>query len=367
MKAFKPYEIKPGIIMKNRLVMAPMTTYSGNEDFTVSKAEIDYYRLRSKTLGMVITAATSINDSAQAFERQMSLKHDRYIPSMTTLAKTIKNEGALAVIQLHHGGRMNLPSLYNDPSMIVSASAIKAPRENLVTPKAMTVDEIKQTIDDFAMATKRAIQAGFDGVELHGANTYLLQQFFSPHSNRREDEYGGTLKKRMRFIEELIDSVHEVIKTSHNKDFILGYRFSPEELEEPGITIEDTIQLVGMLKNKPLDYLHISLKHYRQGPSRKDALKTPIIDVIQNTLNHEIPMIGVGGISTKENIADALENGYEMISIGLAILADPLWGKHVETGIVKREFDAKTMPKHLYERLWKNREYFTRDGYNFKS
>lgn len=367
MNAFKPYEIKPGVIMKNRLVMAPMTTYSGNEDFTVSDEEIDYYRLRSQTLGMVITAATSINDSAQAFERQMSLKHDRFIPSMTKLAKTIKNEGALAVIQLHHGGRMNLPSLHEDSSMIVSASAIKAPRENLVTPKAMTIEDIHQTIEDFAMASKRAIQAGFDGVELHGANTYLLQQFFSPHSNRREDEYGGSVENRMRFIEELIDRVYEVIKESGNKDFILGYRFSPEELEEPGITLEDTIKLVSMLKNKPLDYLHISLKHYRQGPSRKNTSTKPVIDVIQSALNHQIPMIGVGGISTKENIADALENGYEMISIGLAILADPLWGKHVETGEVKREFDAKTMPRHLYDRLWKNREYFTRDGYNFKS
>ena len=297
----------------------------------------------------------------------MSLKSDYYIPSMRQLAKTIKDEGALAIVQLHHGGRMNVPSLYDDPSMIVSASAIKAPRDGLVTPRAMTIEEIKQTIDDFAKATKRAIDCGFDGVELHGANTYLLQQFFSPHSNRRNDQYGGSVTNRMRFIEELIDAVNEAIQESDRDDFVLGYRFSPEELENPGITLDDTLELVDMLKEKPLDYLHISLQHYRQSSSRDKQNKTPIIDCIQERLNHKIPMIGVGGIATKDDVLGAIEAGYEMISSGVAILADPAWGINVENDSIKMLFDPATMPKHLYQRLHKNQQYFTQGGYQFKT
>ncbi len=367
MNPFKSYTLKPGVTMRNRLVMAPMTTYSGNEDYTVSDEELAYYRLRSQTLGMVITAATSINDSAQAFERQISLKSDAFIPRMKELAKTIQSQGALAVVQLHHGGRMNLPSLYDNPNAIVSASAISAPREGLATPRAMTTAEIKSTIEDFAQATRRAIECGFDGVELHGANTYLLQQFFSPHSNRRDDQYGGSVENRMRFIEELIDRVYAEIVSANQPNFILGYRFSPEELETPGITMEDTLKLVDKLKEKPLDYLHISLKHYRQTPMRNEADKTAIIDQIQSRLKHKIPMIGVGGIATKENVLDAFKAGYEMISSGVAILADPAWGTHVEKGTLNTVFDPQTMPEHLYQRLYKNRQYFTQGGYRFKS
>ena len=204
MNPFESYELKPGIVLRNRLAMAPMTTYSSNPDFTVSEEELNYFKHRSKTLGLVITSATSVNEQAQAFPLQVTLKNDTYIPSMSRLAQVIKQEGAKAVVQLHHGGRMNDPSLYEDYSHIVSASAIKAERDPYVTPRALTEQEVYQTIEDFAQAAKRAIIAGFDGVELHGANTYLIQQFFSPHSNRRNDQFGGDVKKRITFIDLLV-------------------------------------------------------------------------------------------------------------------------------------------------------------------
>lgn len=112
----------------------------------------------------------------------------------------------------------------------VSASAIAAERPNAEIPRALTEDEIFDLIEDFKKATERAIKAGFDGVEIHGANTYIIQQFFSPHSNRREDQWGGSIEKRFNFINELVDSVTEVVDNSNVQDFIVGYHFSPERI-----------------------------------------------------------------------------------------------------------------------------------------
>ncbi len=366
MNPFEPYTLKNRVTLKNRLVLAPMTTYSGNEDLTVSEEEKHYYALRAKHLGMVITAATSINDSAQAFERQITLKDDAFIPSMRSLANIIQAEGAKAVVQLHHGGRMNQPSLYEDKSKIVSASAVPAPRPNMPTPRALDIDEITKTIDDFAQATRRAIEAGYDGVELHGANTYLLQQFFSPHSNQRDDRYGGSTKNRMRFIEELIDKVYEVINRYADNPFILGYRFSPEELEAPGITLEDTVELVRMLKDKPLDYLHVSLQTFDQTSLRNKDDTEPIVNKLAKVIDGKVPFMGVGGLKNANDLTRALSYHYDLLALGVALLADPDWPKKIQQNLSPSKiFDAKTLPTHLYARLKKNAHYFKSTGYRF--
>ncbi len=352
--------------LRNRFVMAPMTTYSGRDDFHVSNEELAYYEARSKTLGLVITAATSINEQAQAFSKQISLKNDAFIPSMQVLARVIQKQGAKAVVQLHHGGRMNEPSLYEDKAYIVSASAVKAPRDSLAQPRALETEEVKQTINDFVKATERAIKAGFDGVELHGANTYLLQQFFSPHSNRRKDAYGGTLKKRMQFAIELIEKTKACIDKHAKRPFMLGYRFSPEELETPGITIEDTMAFVKKLKTLPLDYLHISLGHYKQSSIRDVKDKTPLVEKIQSALNHEIPLIGVGQIESLEDAKDALTSGYDLVAAGMPLIADPNWVETIKTSKPNKLVKTDTLPKPLFDRLYKNRQRFAAHGYHFE-
>lgn len=124
----------------------------------------------------------------------------------------------------------------------VSASEIPSLRTDAEIPRALLNEEIEQVIIDFGKATKRAIQAGFDGIELHGANTYLLQQFFSPHSNRREDKWGGSIDNRTKFIVKVIEQVNKIVK-EEKSEFIVGYRLSPEEIERPGITFSDTVFL----------------------------------------------------------------------------------------------------------------------------
>ncbi len=353
--------------LKNRLVMAPMTTYSGNSDLTPSKAEIDYMRLRTEDVAIAISPAISINEQAQAFENQITLKADRFIEPMKPFVTAMKGHGAKAIAQLHHGGRMNVPHLYENHDDIVSASAVKAPREGFVTPRPMTIKEIEQTVKDFALATKRAIEAGFDGIELHGANTYLLQQFFSPHTNKRSDAYGGSLKKRLRFIQEVVEATNDVIKQYAKDDFIFGYRFSPEELESDGITLNDTVYLLEYLKATNLDYIHVSMGHYAQSSIRHDQDQTPTVKTLLDTLDKQKPLIGSGGLRNLEDVKQAEALGYELMAIGLPLIADPKAVVKICHGEpTAKQMLKTTMPEPLYNRLYKFRERFEARGITFK-
>ena len=353
---FEPLTLKHGKTMSNRFALAPMTTYAGNEDLTLSVEEEIYYNSRAKEFGMIITAACAVSKNAQAFERQISIRDVRYLDSMKRLANAITKEGSLAILQLHHGGRMNQVGLYPNQD-IVSASAVPANRAGAPTPRALRISEIYDVIDEFANATKLAIQAGFDGIELHGANTYLIQQFFSPHSNRREDIFGGSLDKRLRFVLLLVQKVLDVKHTYGRPDFVIGYRLSPEELEEPGITLEDTLRLVDELANMDLDYIHLSQGHYNNTSLRDKTDTVPIVHQIRQVVGDRTMLIGAGGIHTKEESADAIASGYDIVALGTIALADPNIITHLKNDEpIRWIMDSESILPHLLlERLrkWK--------------
>ncbi|BCZ46420.1 hypothetical protein psyc5s11_24870 [Clostridium gelidum] len=313
-----------GITVKNPIVMAPMTTFSGNLDGTVSQEELNYYKARSKNTGIVITATTYVSESGKGFPGQFAAYSDEFIPSLKSLADTIKSEGAIAILQMVHAGRMALSNEIPNGDTI-SASAIPAERPDAITPREMTEKEIEDTIKDFGKTAKRAIDAGFDGVEIHGANTYLIQQFFSPHSNRRQDTWGGSIDKRMNFSLAVINEVKKVVKEQGKDNFIIGYRFSPEEIENPGITLQDTIKLVDVLANQGLSYLHASLNNFWQTSIRDLEDKDPIVLKILKTINGRVPFIGVGSISTPEDAIKALKSGADFIALGREIIMEPEW------------------------------------------
>lgn len=346
------YKFENGVVLKNRLVLAPMTTYASNEDLTLSEEEEVYYRSRGKQFGMVITAAAAVNKNAQAFEHQISIRDERYVESMTRLAKAIKSGGAKAILQLHHGGRMNVPGLYPNQD-IVGPSAIKANREYCVTPRELRTSEVYDILDDFSLAIKHAIQAGFDGIELHGANTYLLQQFYSPHSNQRTDEFGGNREKRLTFIMELVKRAIDIRRELKDRSFIIGYRLSPEELEEPGITLDDTLFLIDELSFKDIDYVHLSTGTYKQTSIRDKEDKEMIIKKIKDKINNRVPIMGVGRIETKTDMEDALDVGYELLAVGMPALADPLFVDHIKNNeTTKKIIDNESIiPSVLKNRL----------------
>lgn len=213
----------------------------------------------------------------------------------------------------------------------MSASAIKAERPDAEEPRALTEAEVLEVIEDFKSAAVRAVKAGFDGIEIHGANTYLIQQFFSPHSNRREDQWGGSLEKRYSFVDRLVNEIIEVVEKETSEPFIIGYRFSPEEYENPGIRFEDTLYLVDKLADKDLDYLHISIGNYKQVSRSENYQDKSMIEYINDKINGRVPLISVGDIRTSADAEEALQNS-EMVALGRVLLADPHWASKVLSG-----------------------------------
>ncbi|GEN47282.1 NADH flavin oxidoreductase [Ligilactobacillus pobuzihii E100301 = KCTC 13174] len=192
----------------------------------------------------------------------------------------------------------------------------------------MSEKEVEQTIKDFGAATKRAIEAGFDGVELHGANTYLLQQFFSPHSNRRNDKWGGSLEKRMKFPLAVVKETTKVIEKYAKKPFLLGYRISPEELEEPGITLDDTLHFIDQLKQTKIDYLHVSQSDAWRTPLRDENSKQIVNESIKKRISNTFPMIVVGNIKTPADAEKASES-FDLVALGHESLWEPKWVQKV--------------------------------------
>jgi len=343
------------ITLRNRIVMAPMTTWSGNDDGTVSDQELAYYSKRSKGPGMIITACAYVMPQGKAFKGQIGVHADEMIPGLKQIADTIHKGGAKAVLQIHHGGRQSPPELLPDHQP-VSASNIPTVLPNAAIPRALTEAEIIETIHAFGQATRRAIAAGFDGVEIHGANTYLVQQFFSPHSNRRDDHWGGTLEKRLNFPIAVATEVINIIKEHATTPFLAGYRLSPEEMEVPGITINDTYILVDKLSALKLNYLHISTMNFWAG-SLRDAndLRSPT-QLIHKHLLNTMPIIGVGNIHTPSDALKITNTGIPLIALGRELLMEPNWVEKVEANKAETiETTLKLSSQHqlvIPDKMW---------------
>ncbi|MEQ1823716.1 MAG: NADH-dependent flavin oxidoreductase [Fimbriimonadaceae bacterium] len=312
-----PVDLPFGLRLRNRLVVAPMTTYSSLENGNISPDELPYLARRAEGgFGMVMTAACAVHPRGKAFDGQWACWSDEFLDSLTSAAQAIKSHGAAAVLQIHHGGRQCPSRLCGGTPL--SASAIPAERPNAETPAAMTEAEIEETIAAFAKAAIRAKLAGFDGVETHGANTYLLQQFVSPHSNRREDMWGDD---RLRFPLAVTDAVVNAVP-----DYPVGYRFSPEELETPGIRLDQTEELLNELCKRPLAWLHISLRDFRQ-ESAHGSVSGPILAHLHRVIAGRLPFIGVGAVKSLANAQECLETGCELVAVGRGAIYEPDFAK----------------------------------------
>ncbi len=355
---FEPFALKSGVELKNRIVMAPMTNFSSNEDGTVSDAEVNYYVRRSDGVSMVITACTYVSSNGKGFHGEFGADRDEMIPGLRRLAAEIKEKGAKAVLQIFHGGRMCPPDLVPNGD-VVSASAIASEQEGTVVPRPLTDQEIESIIRDFGESTRRAIEAGYDGVEIHGANGYLIQQFFSPHSNRRDDRWGGNLEKRLTFPLAVIDEVKRVVAKHAKQPFLAGYRFSPEEEHSPGITMEDTLRLVDELANRELDYIHVSLMDFWSKPRRGADDSKSRLEWIRERAGQRVPVIGVGSIHSADDALKAVQTGIPVIALGREIIMEPDWVKKVieeregeiRTTLTKEDQARLTVPDPLWQAI----------------
>ncbi len=318
-----PFKLKKNVTLSNHIVMSPMTTYSSPNGF-VTEEQIQYYGLRN-TVGMQIVESAYIIESGKCFENSLSVASDKCIPGLSRLASAIKNNGSKAILQIFNAGRLTNANM-NNGSRTVSASSIRLNNKYQV-PHTLSDFEIRNMIFSFGEAVRRAIMAGFDGIELHGANMFILQQFFSPHSNQRSDIWGGTLKNRMNFPLSVIKKCHDIKKMYGTEEFIIGYSLSPEEPQTPGIRLDDTLLLIEkIIQTNNIDYIRTSTKHYEQKPFNiaKD-IKTPVNDQIRKIINNEIPLIVGGGIINPDDAEQALKDKNTLVSIGKALIIDPYW------------------------------------------
>lgn len=356
---FIPFTLNNGVTISNRLVVAPMTHYASNPDGTLSDEERAFITGRSDDFGLFITAATLVHPSGKAFVGQPHAYDDSHLSSLTETANIIKQGGAKAILQIHHGGYQSLPQF----GEVIAPSAIDNDKH---TARAMTTDEILAVIDGFGKATDLAIQAGFDGVEIHGANNYLIQQFFSRQSNKRDDEWGGSLSNRLRFPLAVIAKVNEIKAKHARSDFIVGYRFSPEEAGDDGLTMTDTFDLIDVLVEQDLQYLHISLWDFYKKARRGADTNLTRMEQIHARIGGKLPLIGVGCLLSAHDVNRAYETGWaEFIAVGKAVMINPNFAtlmKHgdftkIATTIDPERNDIYKLPNALWQQQLKGLAY----------
>lgn len=263
-KLFLPFDFSNSQkTVKNRLALAPMTNMQSNEDGTLGDDEYNWLISRAKEdFGTIITCAANVSKDGQGWPGELGIYDDKHISGLSKLAKGIKEFGSLALIQIFHGGARSPESLIGMQPWSASAHTMSHPKQP-VEVRAATEEEIERVIEDFVKAAKRAAEAGFDGVELHGAHGYLIHQFLSTATNHRHDKWGGSFENRSRFARTILQK----IKSSMNEDFLVGVRISPEDKYTfHGIDFDESIEFSKLLVDDGADFIHLS---------PWDALKKP--------------------------------------------------------------------------------------------
>lgn len=353
---FETVQLPNGVEIKNRFVLAPLTHVSSNEDGTAADREIEYIGKRSKDVGLALTAATNVTGLGKSFPGQPSIARDSDVEGQKKVAQAMKENGGKAILQIHHGGVQAMPELTPNgdssgpTAMTLQSFTETAPHE----AREITEEEIEETIQAFGAATRRAVEAGFDGVEIHGANHYIIHQFVSPYYNRRTDKWGDD---RYLFAMKVVDEVLSTAKELGGDDFIVGYRFSPEEAEDPGIDMEITRELIDKLAEQPLDYLHVSLSDVHSKIRRGKYEGVERIELLHKWIDGRMPLIGIGSIFTADQALAAVEAGHiEFIALGRALLLDDQFVGKTEAGQeaeIINVFDPERADKHeLPDPLW---------------
>lgn len=321
---FTPYTLNNGVVIKNRLAVAPMTHYASHEDGTLSDEERRFIERRADGFGLFITAATCVSPEGKSFYGEPEAADEKHLPSLQETAKLIQSQGTKAILQIHHGGK----SIVTHDGILPTPAIPEGSHRLAPSPdgdaRQANENDIQALIQAFANATRLAIQAGFDGVEIHGANGFLLQQFYSAKSNRRTDQWGGSRENRMKFPLAVIDAVAAVKNDMARPDFIIGYRFSPEEDGEQGLTMADTFALVDKLVENPLQYLHVSLIEFHKKARRGADPHITRMQHLHERIAGRLPLIGVGTLLSGQDILQAYQSGWaEFIALGKAVMLNP--------------------------------------------
>jgi 2,4-dienoyl-CoA reductase-like NADH-dependent reductase (Old Yellow Enzyme family) len=305
---FEPLSLKRGPAMRNRFMLAPLTNQQSHADGTLSEEEFRWLTMRAEGgFGLTMTCAASVQDGGQGFPGQLGAHDDRHIEGLTRLAGALRAKGAHAVLQLHHAGMRS-------PAALIGRQPICPSDCAETNARAMTLAEIEQTRDDFIAAARRCEKAGFNGVELHGAHGYLLCQFLSPETNRREDQYGGSLENRSRLLFEIIDGVRAI----SGADFSLGVRLSPERF---GLRLEEIASIAQrLMREDKIDYIDMSLWDAFKEPEDPAHQGRSLMSFFTELDRGKVRLGAAGKITTGEACSRAMAAGLDFVVIGRAAI-----------------------------------------------
>lgn len=326
---FTPFALGKGVELANRFVLSPMVTNSSSKAGYVSQEDLAYARRRAASAPLQITGAAYVNPDGQLFEFGFSVAKDEDIAGLSKLAQAMKAEGAVALLQLTHAGRFSSNTLARE-GFVYGPSPMRLQSPFPHDVKELSLEQIKNLIDDYRQATRRAILAGFDGVEVSSAQRLLIQTFFSTFSNQRTDDYGAQdFASRARLTLEILEAVHEVIAREARGSFLLGFRATPEETRgnQIGYSIEEFLQLMEeALARVPLAYLALaSWGHdvFRNRVRSKGAYQGLLVnDVIYQHLRGRLPIMATGGINSPEKAVEALMHA-DLVGASTPFIVDP--------------------------------------------
>lgn len=322
------------LTVKNRFVVPAMGSGLPNQDGTISRRSIDYYAARAKGgFGLIISEFTCVDPEGMAFPGQALIWDDSFIPSHKNLTDAVHENGGLIFCQLHHAGRETTSTFTQKQP--VSASPIPSPTYKEI-PRELSTEEVYQLIEKFAQAAYRAKQAGYDGVELHGAHQYMIAQFMSPYSNKRNDEFGGNFENRMRFATEII----KAIKEKCGADFPTGIRISAIEPVASGKRLKESRAEAKALEEAGADFINVSYGGY--GVNQKTLAPQAIepgynadnAAYIKKILN--VPVIVAGRINDPYIAEEIIASGSaDLVALGRSSLADPEFPKKTAEGRIE--------------------------------
>lgn len=321
------YLLKPlqagSLQLTNRLVMPPMATSKAKSNGQVSQEILDYYAEKSEGgyISLIIIEHSYVCQGGQACKQQLSVCEDSTVEGLRKLADVIHRNGSKSVMQINHAGSAANQEITGNTPLGPSAAA--HPRTGNI-PRELTRGEIADIVDAFGNAARRTKEAGFDGVEIHSAHGYLLNQFLSPLTNNRSDGYGGSVHNRIRIHLEVIEAVRAVV----GKDFPVLLRLGASDFAEGGTTIEDSQIAAREFEKAGVNILDVSggLPGYRIPGLEGQGFFTPLAAAIKEVVS--VPVILTGGITAVQAAEELLADGRaDLIGVGRAILQDSDWAR----------------------------------------
>lgn len=361
---YEPVTLPNGITLENRWALNPITTNSSTSEGEITEEDTAYLRRRAGSAPLQMTTGVYIEDYGQLFEFGPSITTDAHIPGLKKMADAMKTEGAKAIIQLTHAGRFSRIALKDFYAVYgPSEMTLHTPIEHTVIP--MSERKIKHVIKQYGEATRRAILAGFDGVEISNAQRLLPQQFFSPFSNHRDDQYGAkTFEDRARFGIEVMAEVQRVVNeyADDPSQFIIGFRGTPEETRGSniGYTAEEFNEYVDeLLKVSDIQYYataswghNIYAQKLRAGKYEGQLMN----QVIHDHFSDRLVTIATGGINSPEKALEALQHA-DMAGMSTAFITEPDFvsklqqGEAIDLSLANKSLEDLAIPDHAFKNL----------------